>query len=140
MVYLDTSVAVALFVPEAATGAVTDWIAVNDEPLVSADWIATELASALSIKQRRGALATADAQAVWDTFEGFCGSGLQLVPVSRQAFQRAARLAREAPSGLRAGDALHLAAALEAGASRIATTDAVLARNAMANGLAVVTF
>lgn len=140
IVYVDTSVAVALFVPEAATTAITDWVAATDAPLVSADWIMTELASALSIKERRGDLSAADAQAVWNEFEAFCGTGLQLVAPSRRVFERAARLARDASSRLRAGDALHLAAALEIGASSIATADGVLAANAGKNGLATVRF
>jgi predicted nucleic acid-binding protein len=140
MVYVDTSVVVALFVPEAATPAIVDWFARIDEPLVAADWILTELASALSIKERTGALSAAAAHAVWGELEAFCGTGLPLVPVSRQAYGRAARLARDAPSGLRAGDALHLAVALEIGASRIATTDALLDANARNQGLEVVTF
>jgi predicted nucleic acid-binding protein len=46
-------------------------------------------------------------------------------------------MARHAASGLRSGDALHLAMALDAGASGIATADEALAKNARASGLAV---
>jgi len=62
---------------------------------------------------------------------------LRLLPVSRKAFTEAAGMARNAASGLRSGDALHLAMALEAGASGIATADEMLAKNAKANRLAV---
>ena len=54
MVYLDTSAAVPIFVPEPASEAIVGWIAANDAPLVSSDWIVTEFASALSIKVRQG--------------------------------------------------------------------------------------
>jgi predicted nucleic acid-binding protein len=47
-------------------------------------------------------------------------------------------LVRDASSGLRAGDALHLAVAREVGARSIATADANLAANAVARGLAAV--
>jgi hypothetical protein len=60
------------------------------------------------------------------------------VPVSRSAFADAARLAREAGSGLRAGDALHLAVALEIAEAAIANADGTLARRAKANGLRAV--
>ena len=49
MVYLDTSVAVALFVLEVKTTNVKAWFATCSDPIVSADWIVTEFASALSL-------------------------------------------------------------------------------------------
>jgi len=90
MVYVDTSIAVALFVPEARTAEVKAWFAANAAPLVAADWIVTEFASALSIKERRGDLAREDADAVWRAFTDLCGAGLRLVPVTRAAFAAAA--------------------------------------------------
>jgi predicted nucleic acid-binding protein len=45
-------------------------------------------------------------------------------------FHQAAELSLDATHGLRAGDALHLATALQAKAKHIATLDTVLARNA----------
>ena len=140
MIYVDTSVAVALFVPEGKTAAITEWLATTDAALVSADWILTEFASALSIKERRGDLSAADAETVWSEFRSFCGAGLSLVAPNRKAFETAARLARDASSNLRAGDALHLAVALDAGVSHIATTDAVLDANAKRHGLTSVRF
>ena len=53
MIYLDTSVAVALFVPEVNTVSVKGWFAACSDPIVSADWILTEFATALSLKERR---------------------------------------------------------------------------------------
>ena len=97
----------------------------------------TEFSSALSIKVRKGEISAKQAQAAWKDFDAFCNSGLRLLPVSRKAFAEAAGMARKATSGLRSGDALHLAMALEAGASGIATADETLAKNAKANGLAV---
>lgn len=60
------------------------------------------------------------------------------MPVTRAAFAAAADLVRDASSGLRSGDALHLAVAREIGAAAIATADAILAANAEAKGLATV--
>ena len=137
MIYLDTSAAIPLFVAEPASDAVDAWFESCDEPLISSDWILTEFASALSIKERRGEIGQKQAQTAWKEFESFCGSGLRLVPVSRQGFVHAARLARNARSGLRSGDSLHLSMALELGAVGIATADANLAKNARSLGLAV---
>ena len=139
-VYLDTSAAVALFVPEPRTPAIAAWFAANGDPLVAADWIVTELASALAIKERRGDLGAEQAAAVWQEFSAFCGTGLRLVPVTRAAFAAAAELVRDARSGLRAGDALHLAVAREVGATEIATLDGTLAANAETKGIRPVVF
>ncbi|MBE7420837.1 MAG: type II toxin-antitoxin system VapC family toxin [Zoogloeaceae bacterium] len=130
MIYLDTSAAVPLFVREPASAAVDAWFEACADPLLSSDWIVTEFASALSLKERSGALSTKDARAVWRGFEAFCDSGLRLVAVSRQAFKEGARLARQQAHGLRAGDALHLAVALETGAKTVATLDTAFAANA----------
>lgn len=140
MVYLDTSVAVPLFVPEPASDSVAAWFATCADPLVSADWIVTEFASALSIKERRGDITAADARAVWTEFEAFCGTGLRLVAVSRKSFEEAARMVRDAASGMRAGDSLHLAVALEIGASSMATADANLDTNAKKKGMKTIRF
>ena len=137
MIYLDTSAAVPMFVPEPASPAIEAWFESCLEPLVSSDWIVTEFSSALSIKVRKGEISAKQAQAAWKDFDAFCKSGLRLLPVSRKAFAEAAGMVRHAASGLRSGDALHLAMALEAGASGIATADETLAKNAKASGLAV---
>ena len=137
MIYLDTSAAIPLFIPEPTSDAVDAWFESCDETLISSDWILTEFASALSIKVRCGEVEQKQAQAAWKDFESFCQSGLRLVPVSRQAFGLAAQLVRNVPSGLRSGDSLHLAMAIGAGATSIATADANLAKNAKLKGLAV---
>lgn len=140
MVYLDTSAAVPLFVPEPASEAVSAWIEDHAEPLVSADWILTEFASALSIKVRRNEITVRQAKAAWGDFREFCRTGLRLVPVSRAAFDTAADLALNPKSGLRSGDALHLAVAGDIGASTILTADKVLAKNAKPINIVAVEF
>lgn len=140
MVYLHTSVAFALFVPEMKTASVKAWFATCSDPIVSADWIVTEFASALSLKERRGEITAQDARAVWSEFQSFCSTGLRLVPVSRKAFEEAARMTRDSASSLGAGDSLHLAVALELGASGLATADGVLDANARRHGLAAIRF
>ena len=81
MIYLDTSAAVPLFVREPASAAVDAWFEACTEPLLSSDWIVTEFASALSIKERSGMLLSKDARAAWRSFEAFCESGLRLLTV-----------------------------------------------------------
>jgi hypothetical protein len=140
MVYLDTSAAVPLFVKEPASETVDAWLESCTDPIISSDWIVTEFASALSIKVRRGEVNARQARAAWKDFGTFCDSGLRLLPVSRKAFKQAAVMALNTPSGLRSGDSLHLAMALEAGANALSTADDALAKNAKAKGLKVIRF
>ena len=56
MIYLDTSVVVALLTPEERSSSALDWFAQCRDPLISSDWLITETHSALSIKQRQHGL------------------------------------------------------------------------------------
>lgn len=130
MIYVDTSVLVALHTNEIKSADVTRWYAACTDELVSAVWCVSEFASALGIKQRTGQISDAGGQAAWVQFERMCANDLQLLPVEPQTFHRAAVLTLDAATGLRAGDALHLASALDIRAKSIATLDDVLAKNA----------
>jgi hypothetical protein len=130
MVYVDTSVLVALHLNEPGSAYATRWYGACTDKIVSAMWCVTEFASALGIKQRTGQITEADGQAAWQRFERLCGNDLQLLPVEPATFHRAAVLTLDAATGLRAGYSLHLAAALDAKAKSIATLDDVLAKNA----------
>ena len=129
MLYVDTSVLVALCTNEAKTADVVKWYASCTEELASAAWCVTEFASALGIKQRTGQLTEPQAQAAWIKFERMCANDLQLLPVEAMTFHKAAMLTMDVAAGLRAGDALHLACAMESKASGMVTLDAVLAKN-----------
>ena len=130
MLYVDTSVLVALCTNEAKTAAVTKWYANCTDELASAAWCVTEFASALGIKQRTGQLTKIQAQAAWVQFERMCANDLQLLPVEATTFHKAAMLTMDAAAGLRAGDALHLACAMETKAQGLMTLDTVMAKNA----------
>lgn len=130
MLYVDTSVLVALCTKEAKTADVVKWYADCTQELTSAAWCVTEFASAMGLKQRTGQLTEEQAQTAWLQFERMCANDLQLLPVKVMTFHRAAMLTMDASAGLRAGDALHLACAMEAKAQGIVTLDAVLAKNA----------
>ena len=130
MLYVDTSALVALIVPEPGSAAVARWYASATGELVSAVWCVTEFASALGIKQRTGQLDSSQARQAWQRFEQLAAHDLTLLPVTPGHFHRAALLTLGATPALRAGDALHLACAEQAGAGGIVTLDAVLARDA----------
>ncbi|MDR2839164.1 MAG: type II toxin-antitoxin system VapC family toxin [Azonexus sp.] len=131
MVYLDTSVLVALCVREPKSAAVTAWYAACREDLGCSVWCVTEFASALGIKQCTAQITSEQAASAWQAFERLCASDLHLLPIDPSTFYRAAELTLDADSGLRAGDALHLAVALDAKIKHMATLDETLARNAM---------
>ena len=130
MLYVDTSVLVALCTPEAKTAAVLKWYAACTDELACAAWCVTEFSSALGIKPRTGQLTESQAQTAWVQFERICANDLKLLPVETRLFHKAAMMTMDAAAGLRAGDALHLACAKEAKAQGIVTLDTILAKNA----------
>ncbi|MDR0781618.1 MAG: type II toxin-antitoxin system VapC family toxin [Pseudomonadales bacterium] len=130
MIYMDTSALVALIVNEPGSAAVAAWYARSRSEIVSAAWCVTEFASALGVKQRTSQLDAAQAQAAWTRFECLIENDLRLLPVDPVDFHRAAILTLDAASGIRAGDALHLACAERAGAKGLVTLDVVMAKNA----------
>jgi len=140
MIYVDTSVIVPLLTTEPKTQAVTTWFAgLRDTPTTS-DWLLTEFHSALSIKLRTGQISEATAKRVRKEFEILADGGLRVVPVSRSAFRQAAKIVQQRKHGLRSGDSLHLAVALELEANQMATLDTSLAANAKRNGIGLIEF
>lgn len=130
MIYLDTSVVVALFLPQTETARAEAWFRELEDIPVSSDWLLVEFNSAISRKLREAALRPARANAIRQAFDEFAHGGLRLAPIGRTTLRNAAELAGVHTSGLRAGDALHLAAAREVAADVIATYDATMGRNA----------
>jgi uncharacterized protein len=130
VVYVDTSVLVALFAREPHSQAVARWYASSKTELISAIWCITEFASALGIKQRTAQMNREQAQAAWERFTRLAANDLRLLAVTHADFHRAATMTLDTASSLRAGDALHLACAVHAGAKGIATLDDVLGRSA----------
>jgi predicted nucleic acid-binding protein len=63
MIYLDTSVVVALLTPEERSAQALDWFAQSRDPLISSDWLITETHSTLGIKQRHHGLSSQARQA-----------------------------------------------------------------------------
>jgi uncharacterized protein len=130
VVYVDTSVLVALHLNEPNSKPAEHWYATCKQPMVSAIWCVTEFTSALGIKLRTGQIDVEQSSAAWARFEKQCSNGLQLFSIEASMFHKAALLALNSESKLRSGDSLHLACTLQLKADSIATFDVVLSGNA----------
>ena len=140
MIYVDTSVIVPLLTTEPKTQAVTAWFSKLSDTPTCADWLLTEFHSALSIKLRTGQINEANAKRVRKEFGLLIDGGLQVVAVSRNAFSHAAKMVQQHKHGLRSGDSLHLAVALELEAGHMATLDGTLAANAKRHEIKLIEF
>ena len=134
--YVDTSVLVAAHTREPHTAVAQAWLAAQGGGrLLLSMWTLLECDSALAIKRRRGELTAAAHAAAVKEIDAFSRHFAPLTVPTEGDHQRARELCRHAVSKLRAGDALHLAIALRLGAKGFATLDDVLASNASAHGL-----
>jgi len=117
MDYADTSLLVALLTHEPRTSQALDWLIERKATLTTSEWARTELASALSIKQRLGGLTEADRAVAERTFDRITDRGLDVVPVLTADFRRAADFVRPPGRNLCGADALHLAVVTRLGAT-----------------------
>ncbi|PRD58476.1 type II toxin-antitoxin system VapC family toxin [Phyllobacterium myrsinacearum] len=118
MLYLDTSVLVAALTLESQTARVLDWLASQQaEKLAVSDWTITEFSSALSLKVRTGQLQAPQRNRSLAAFHRLVSESLETLPVTGLMFRSAAQMADRHVSGIRAGDALHLAVAIHHGAT-----------------------
>ena len=135
LLYVDTSVLVAALTNESRTGEVQDWLAARPaDELAISDWVITEFSSALSIKLRTGQLRPPDRADALSVFAELVEASFHVLPITRLDFRTAARFADQHTTGLRAGDALHLAVAANHGA-RIRALDRTLVSAAQTLGV-----
>ena len=112
MLYLDASLLVAAFTKEAQSDRMRLLLnAQAPDTLFLSDWVTTEFCSALSVKIRTNQISAANRTAALEVYALIESSVVGKLPVLREHFQHAARLANQSELGLRAGDALHLAIA-----------------------------
>ncbi len=135
-IYVDTSVLVAAHTREPHTDLAQAWlVAQSGGGLILSTWALVECDSAVAIKRRRGEMdADGQATAIAD-INAFATCFAPFIVPAEDDYRRARTLCRHAASGLRAGDALHLAMALRWDVTHFATLDKILATNAIAHGL-----
>jgi predicted nucleic acid-binding protein len=108
--YLDTSLLVGALVHEAGTATAVSFLQAHaKQPLLISPWVTTELASALALQVRRGAITAQECQEAWQRFGVFRTHRLHTLPLAAEAFETAARLCLAQVPPLRGADALHLA-------------------------------
>ena len=119
MLYLDTSVVLALFVHEPMSESVGNWVASRRQPLAFSDWGLTECASALGILQRRGNLAADSAARTYMAITAFVSTSCEFIACASHHQVEAQKLLSRFDLPIRAGDALHLAISQHAQASLV---------------------
>ena len=138
MIYCDTSLLVTALTVEDRTAQVQAWLTTRTEgELCISLWVVTEFSSALSLKLRRGEMPVDERARIISNWHALRQDHLATLPVPEEAFDLAARFCDRHESGLRAGDALHLAVASLGGHS-LATLDRTMAEAAVAVGVGVV--
>ena len=138
MVYLDTSALVPMFMREPRTDAVLAWLESAGKPVAVSDWSLVEFASAASMKVRAGSVTAKVARDAIEQAHAFVRAHCTVATPRQEEFHRAAELAGDSATGLRAGDALHLAIAEGLDADTILCFDDALARGAQALGMTLV--
>ena len=116
MRYLDTSILVAALTREPRTEDMQGWLAGQEvDSLSVSDWVLTEFSAVLSMKIRMEILTSRERATVLGAFAALRESSLSTLAVSAMDYRIAAHFADDHASGLRAGDALHLAIAYNHG-------------------------
>jgi predicted nucleic acid-binding protein len=124
MVYLDTSFVAPLVIAENSSGAVEAFVLkVKPGELTTSMWTQVELSSLVSRKVRMGELSDSQAQVVRREFDRVLGESFEILAPTAVDFAAAAKYLEIPKTGLRAGDALHLAVAANHRAKRILTLD-----------------
>ena len=135
MHYLDTSVLVAALTNEARTGAIQRWLAAQGPgSLAISEWVITEFSAALSMKLRQASIEPTHRVETLRVFNALVEESFHVLAAGTTEFRVAARFADQYKTGLRAGDALHLAIASGHGID-VVTLDRKLAKAARSLGI-----
>jgi predicted nucleic acid-binding protein len=124
MVYLDTSFVAPLVISEDSSDAVEALVMkVKPGELATSIWTRVELASLVARKLRMGELSAAKAEAVRCEFDRVLDESFEILLPTAADFAAAIQFLAIPNTGLRAGDAFHLAIAANHGAKKILTLD-----------------
>ena len=131
MIYCDTSFVAPLVLPEASSDAVEACVKqLPPGEMAVSHWTCVEFASLLARRVRLKEVSVRQAILVRREFDRMLEESFDLVVPRAEDFNLAATWLHTYKSGLRAGDALHLAIAGNRKAARFLTLDAALIRAA----------
>jgi len=119
-IYLDSSFLISLYSADGNTSTAIDTVQVIRQPLLITVFTELEFVNGLGLQVFRKQISSADARLSNDIFErNLRNDAFQLKPLPENVFERARVLSRKnTPQlGTRAADLLHVAAALELGAT-----------------------
>jgi predicted nucleic acid-binding protein len=124
MIYLDTSFIAPLVITEDNSAAVEAMILkVKPGELATSLWTQIEFGSLVARKLRMGDLSAAEAEAIRHEFRKILDESFRLLVPAAADFAAATRFLEMPKTGLRAGDAFHLAIAASHGAKKIWSLD-----------------
>lgn len=124
MIYLDTSALAPLVIAEAESDAMEARLRrIKPGELVTSQWAQVEMASLVARKLRMNELTEAQAEAVRHQFSLVLDESFELLTPDRTDYATASEYLAVPRTGLRAGDALHLAVAANRGMKGILTQD-----------------
>jgi predicted nucleic acid-binding protein len=138
LIYLDTSLVVSLYCLDANSAAAADLLPTVNEPLLITALVELETVNAIGLKEFRREITTQQAEALLLNFVRAMHDGVFLLrDVPEPAFGRARQLSRQLTPrfGTRSADILHVAAALELGATSFFSFDLQQRKMAEAVGL-----
>ena len=125
VLYLDTSFITPLLLKESTSADVEAYVGrLAAGSLYISHWTALELASVVAREVRMKRLTEADARIVLAEFDILASDSLNVLMPTVADFGLAREYVERFGTGLRGGDALHLAIAANRGASKILTLDA----------------
>jgi predicted nucleic acid-binding protein len=125
--YLDTSFLTPLFVPEATSGAISEYVkSFADGTLATSHWTRVEFGSVLARLRRMNLLTGRQTDEAEAMFERTLSRLFKLLPTEVVDHEAAMGLLRTRSTSLRAADALHLAVARNHGAAAVLTLDKTL--------------
>jgi predicted nucleic acid-binding protein len=138
LIYLDTSMVVSLYCLDANSAAATKLLSTIKDKLLITTLVELEAINAFGLKEFRQEITRSQAEASHLNFDRAVRSGVfQIRELPESAFARGSQLSRKLTPqlGTRTADLLHVAAALELGASGFFSFDQQQRRMAEATGL-----